>query len=239
MRPLGLRFILVFLCTGIALMACSPGRDYPPSVTPLETVSLPSSGPLSDSTGTIYGDADQVMCNLALTNGPVELPARMCVSGHGTIEGQAFQSPPQRKIPYHPKRAGSGAIEVPLHRQAGGVHSVPVKINDALSLEFLVDSGAASVSMPADVVLALVRLGTISPGDFLGSKDYRLADGSTLPSPIFQIRSLKVGGVVLQDVTGSMAPVNGSLLLGQSFLSRFRSWSIDNGRQVLVLDDRW
>jgi hypothetical protein len=36
-----------------------------------------------------------------------------------------------------------------------------------------------------------------------------------------------------------MTPVHGSLLLGQSFLSRFRSWSIDNGRQVLVLDDRW
>jgi len=197
------------------------------------------SGPLSDSTGTIYGDADQVVCNLRLTDGPVEVAARLCVNGGGTIAGEAFQSPPQRKNPSQVNRTSSGAIEIPLHRQDGGVHTVAVKINDALTLDFLVDSGAASVSMPADVVLALERLGTLAPGEFLGSKDYRLADGSRLPARTFRIRSLKVGGIVLHGVTGSMAPVNGRLLLGQSFLSRFRSWSIDNGRQVLVLDDRW
>jgi predicted aspartyl protease len=114
-----------------------------------------------------------------------------------------------------------------------------VKINNTLTLDFLVDSGAASVTMPADVVVALIRLGTIAPGDFLGSEDYRLADGSSLASETFQIRSLKVGGIDLKGVTGSMAPIHGGLLLGQSFLSRFRSWSIDNSRQMLILDDRW
>jgi predicted aspartyl protease len=113
-----------------------------------------------------------------------------------------------------------------------------VKINDALTLDFLVDSGATTVSMPVDVVSALVRLGTLAPGDFLGSKEYQMADGSILPSQTFQIRSLCVGDTVLQGVTGSTAPVHGGLLLGQSFLSRFRSWSIDNGRQVLVLN-KW
>ncbi|HEY4171192.1 MAG TPA: retropepsin-like aspartic protease, partial [Reyranella sp.] len=204
----------------------------------LQAASPMRSGPASDATGTIYGDADQVVCNLTLTNGPVELPARMCASGGGTIEGAAFHSL-QLEVPHQPNRASSGAIEVPLRRHGGGVQSVPVKINDALTLDFLVDSGAAAVSIPADVVQALVRLGTLAPGDFLGSEDYRLADGSTRPSQTFQIRSLKVGGIILQGVTGSMAPVHGSLLLGQTFLSRFRSWSIDNGRQVLVLDDRW
>lgn len=222
----------------MALSACSPGGGYRASVAPLEAISAPRSGPLSDSSGTLYGDSDQVMCNLALTNGPVEVPARLCVNGGGTIEGEAFRSLLQPLISDQPARTDSGTIEVALRKQSG-VHTVPVTINDAFTLDFLVDSGAASVSMPADVVQALVRLGTLAPGDFLGSKDYRLADGSTLPSPTFRIRSLKVGGVVLQGVTGSMAPVNGRLLLGQSFLSRFRSWSIDNGRQVLVLDNRW
>jgi clan AA aspartic protease (TIGR02281 family) len=153
----------------------------------------------------------------------------------GSIEREAFQS--QRpKIRYQP---GQGAIEVPLEKHSGGVHSVPVKINDALTLDFLIDSGAATVSMPADVVHALVRLGTLAPGDVLGSKDYKMANGSIYTSQTFKIRSLQIGDTVLQGVTGSMAPAQGGLLLGQSFLSRFRSWSIDNGRQVLVLDDRW
>ena len=44
-----------------------------------------------------------------------------------------------------------------------------------------------------------------------------------------------MGDLVLNNVAASIASANGSLLLGQSFLSRFKSWSIDNARQVLVL----
>src|SRR4051812_19392588 len=219
-ETLPLRSALVFVCIGIAVSACSRAGSYPADVARLAAVTPPSSGPLSDATGTIYGDADQVICNLTLTNGPVDMPARRCVNGGGTIEREALLSLPQPEAPSRPNGASSGAIEVSLQRQGGGAPVVPVRINDALTLNFLVDSGAATVSMPADVVLALVRLGTLTPRDFLGSKDYRLADGSTLPSETFQIRSLKIGGIDLQGVTGSMAPVRGTLLLGQSFLSR-------------------
>jgi predicted aspartyl protease len=52
----------------------------------------------------------------------------------------------------------------------------------------------------------------------------------------FRIKSLKIGDRVIENVTASTAPAEGSLLLGQSFLNRFKSWSIDNNRQVLVLE---
>jgi len=90
--------------------------------------------------------------------------------------------------------------------------------------------------VPADVVTTLMRTGTINQSDFIGAKKYTLADGSTTSSPTFRIRSLKVGDIVLQNVMGSMANVKGDLLLGQSFLCRFKSWSIDNARHVLVLE---
>jgi len=35
---------------------------------------------------------------------------------------------------------------------------------------------------------------------------------------------------------GSMATVEGILLLGQSFLGRFNSWAIDNSKHVLTLE---
>lgn len=50
-----------------------------------------------------------------------------------------------------------------------------------------------------------------------------------------RLHSLRVGGIEIHDVIASVAPQAGSLLLGQSFLSRFASWSIDNGKHVLVL----
>jgi peptidyl-prolyl cis-trans isomerase A (cyclophilin A) len=120
--------------------------------------------------------------------------------------------------------------------QEGGVYAVPVLINDAITLKFVVDSGAADVSIPADVVTTLMRTGTINQSDFIGARKYTLADGSTTSAPTFRIRSLKVGDMVLQNVMGSMADAKGDLLLGQSFLGRFKSWSIDNANHVLVLE---
>jgi hypothetical protein len=89
------------------------------------------------------------------------------------------------------------------------------------------------------VVLTLHRAGTVKISDFIGTDTYVLADGSELPSPRFILHELKVGDHVVRNVTASMAPAR-SLhpLLGQSFLSKFANWSIDNERNVLVLSDR-
>ena len=118
---------------------------------------------------------------------------------------------------------------------SGGTFTVPVVINDAIKLGFVIDSGASDVQIPADVVATMVRSGTLDLADFLGQRTYQLADGSTLPSYIFRIRSLRVGNVTVPNVTGSIASADGELLLGQSFLSRVSSWSIDNGRHMLAL----
>jgi hypothetical protein len=129
----------------------------------------------------------------------------------------------------------NGRSEISLQRQ-GGTLVVPVSINNVLTLNFVIDSGASDVSIPADVVLTLIRAGTIHDADFLGTKRYRLADGSTVPSSTFRIRSLKAGDREVANVTASIGKVEGGLLLGQSFLNRFKSWSIDNDRQVLLLN---
>jgi hypothetical protein len=43
-----------------------------------------------------------------------------------------------------------------------------------------------------------------------------------------------VGNHLLENVTASVASAQADLLLGQSFLSRFNSWSIDNRRQFIA-----
>jgi hypothetical protein len=50
------------------------------------------------------------------------------------------------------------------------------------------------------------------------------------------IRSLKVGNTRVENVTGSVSPAKGGLLLGQSFLQRFKSWSMNNATHDLVLE---
>jgi predicted aspartyl protease len=132
-------------------------------------------------------------------------------------------------------RQNPAQVAIPLQLE-GGTFTVPVSINDKLTLNFVLDSGAADVSIPADVVMTLMRTGTLGARDFSGNQTYRLADGSTVPSQTFRIKSLKLGEKTIENVTGSVAPAAGDPLLGQSFLRRFKSWSIDNNRQVLVLE---
>src|SRR5262249_3965970 len=121
--------------------------------------------------------------------------------------------------------------KVPL-KKVGGTFVVPVEINGAISLDFTIDSGAADVSVPADVFSTLTRTGTIRDTDILGEETYVLADGSETKSITFTIRSLRVGQTVVENVRGSIVSAKGSLLLGQSFLERLKSWSIDNMKHV-------
>ena len=90
--------------------------------------------------------------------------------------------------------------------QENGNYVVPVKINIAITLRFVVDSGAADVSIPLDVFSTLVRTGTLQDEDLIGKKTYKLADGSTVSLPTFRIRSLILGSWEIENVTGSVAP---------------------------------
>ncbi len=125
-----------------------------------------------------------------------------------------------------------------LLKKDGGTFGVPIEINGALTLDFIVDSGAADVSVPIDVFSTLLRTGTIQDSDIIGEQTYILADGSRSKSITFTIRSLKVGEKVVDNVRGSVGSSGGVLLLGQSFFERFKSWSVDNVNHELVLEPR-
>jgi clan AA aspartic protease (TIGR02281 family) len=137
-----------------------------------------------------------------------------------------------------PSATSSGGLStrVQLKKEHGGTFLVPVLINDAIELDFMIDTGASDVTIPADVFSTLVRKGTIKDSDITGTKKYGLADGKTVELPTFTIRSLKVGDKVVANVGGSVASAEGSLLLGQSFLEHFKSFSFDNAKVELLLE---
>lgn len=116
-----------------------------------------------------------------------------------------------------------------------GTLAVPVLVNGAFNLHFVVDSGASTVTIPADIARALVKQGLLRPADRLGFREFQLADGSHHRAEMIVLRSLRVGDRELKDVTASISPEGSPLLLGQSFLKRFKSWSVDNRKRVLVL----
>lgn len=141
----------------------------------------------------------------------------------GLIEGANGNSPLETRIP--------------LVKMSGGLIA-PVVINNTLKLNFIVDSGASDVSIPANVFSSLVRANTVTQADITGVRNYKNADGEVFQSKTFVIRSLKIGNIEAPRVQAKVSPSNAPPLLGQSFLKRFKSWSIDNSTQELILQRR-
>jgi clan AA aspartic protease (TIGR02281 family) len=137
-----------------------------------------------------------------------------------------------------PELAGTPPVQtrVPLKTTAGSLFVVPLEINGRTTLDFAIDSGASTVVLPADIFSALRRAGAIKETDIVGREIAVLADGSKRLETTFRIRSLRVGNITVENVEGSVTSSQGSLLLGQSFLKRFKSWSLDNIEHELILE---
>jgi predicted aspartyl protease len=137
--------------------------------------------------------------------------------------------------PSAPERAEKAAPnEIPLQKK-NGVFVLSMTVNDAVLVEFVLDSGAAEVTLPADIVASLKRQSAFADSDFIGQQAYQLADGSPKIARTFRIRSLSFGAFHLNDVTGSELDVGSPALLGQSFLNRLGKWSIDNSKPALII----
>ncbi len=156
--------------------------------------------------------------------------------------GQIAQIRGKLGLPLAPEAASMtappppGASEVHLQARGGALY-VPVVVNGSLPLKFVLDSGASDVCIPADVAQTLKRMGALTPADERGFGTAVLADGSRVRAERVMLHSIEVGGHTVKNVLASVTDAQGSLLLGQSFLARFKSWSIDNRRGVLILKD--
>ena len=118
-----------------------------------------------------------------------------------------------------------------------GIYLVPVKLNNTLSMNFILDPGAADVSISPDIFLVLYRAGTIDDYDFVGSQTYQFADGTTAKSNVFNIKSIKIGDIEIKNVRASINnSISAPLLLGQSALKKFDNYRIDNSQKLLILN---
>lgn len=141
----------------------------------------------------------------------------------------------QAKLNPTPASGGSSTFTVNMTRKEGNLW-VPVQINGAVAIDFVVDSGASLVTIPLDVFNTLRRSGTISDDDIIAKEKASIADGSEVTTYRFRLHKLQVGDKVLADVEASLMPKDSATpLLGLTFLSRFKSWTIDNNSGTLAL----
>jgi hypothetical protein len=126
------------------------------------------------------------------------------------------------------------STDIPVQNR-GGVLFVKVKIGN-ISHDFILDSGSDEVNISKELFQNLVSNGLITREDNLCYGLYRIADGSIISCRRVRLKSLTIGALTVHNVSTSIGDSNSPLLLGQSFLQKFKSWHIDNVTSTLYLE---
>lgn len=118
---------------------------------------------------------------------------------------------------------------------AGSTFKVQVKIHTTCCFTYILDSGASDMTVSPAMFKAMYQDGILTDDDLIDVQKYRTADGSVMEGLRFKMPTIQVGTVIARNVVGSVSVGSNVLLLGQSFLRKFRGWSINNQTHELIL----
>ena len=113
-----------------------------------------------------------------------------------------------------PPAQGLGKVQI---EKRGSSYYVPVRINDTITIPFLLDAGAGDLAIPEDVAQTLIRAGALKSGDFIGKRLYQIANGSEEVSPLVRMREVRVGDHVVRNVTAGITRPTASRSSARAF----------------------
>jgi clan AA aspartic protease (TIGR02281 family) len=116
-----------------------------------------------------------------------------------------------------------------------GTYMVVAQVNGT-PLNFVLDSGAGSTQLPRTVIAKMLANGSITANDYMGDATMIDANGRETKEPTYRLRSVTVGDITVHDVIVNAGLDPNLCLLGQSFLGRLKSWSIDNQAGRLLME---
>ncbi len=102
----------------------------------------------------------------------------------------------------------------------GGVYQIPCYVN-GVKMNFIVDTGAANVTISLTEAAFLAKKGYLSKEDVIGESYAQLADGKVIPNTEINLHSIEIEGIVITDVKAVIIEnTTAPLLLGQSVLKK-------------------
>ena len=134
-----------------------------------------------------------------------------------------------RTPPARAAAAGGGETYRIRVQRAGTSMLVNVRLNNAVTAPFLIDTGASDVLIPQSVA---DRLG-LQIGPDTRTKRYSTANGM-VEHPVVMLRSVSLGDASVENVPASVSPSMEVGLLGLSFFNHF-TYNIDAAAGVVTL----
>lgn len=127
--------------------------------------------------------------------------------------------------------------EVPLTRSRETLY-VQGNVAGVENITFVLDSAASLVSIPARLIERLRHEGILQEHHFRGQVQFTGWDGGLTMRETFILPSLIIGDQKVENVMAVESRFRDTSLLGLSFLGTFKSWSINNERNTLMLVPR-
>lgn len=126
-------------------------------------------------------------------------------------------------------------ITVKMHEK-NGVRYIPIKINGQ-ELNFVFDTGASSICISTLEASVLYKNGTLTKEDFVGTENFLDASGNITEGITIKLRTIQIGDKVIESVEATIIKNPDAVcLLGQTALSKFGKYTIDNENNVIIFE---
>ena len=132
--------------------------------------------------------------------------------------------------------SGEGVTsEVQMRKQYGGTYEVPCSIN-GLALNMVFDTGASDVTISKVEADFMLKNDYLSGSDVKGKRYYQVADGGLSEGTVVTLKEVRIGDAVLHNVDASVVrSQKAPLLLGESVLQKFGTFTVDNVNSKLII----
>lgn len=134
------------------------------------------------------------------------------------------------------ERISIGEKTVVKMEKINGVFQIPVEV-DGVKMFFIFDTGASTISISETEAIFLYKQGKLTDSDIKGTQKFSDANGDISEGTIINLKTVKIGDRILNDVEASVVHnLSAPLLFGQSALENFGRISIDNTREEITFE---
>jgi len=126
-------------------------------------------------------------------------------------------------------------IIVKMHEK-NGVRYVPMKINGQ-ELDFVFDTGASGICISLLEAYILLKNETLQEDDIIGTQQFMTASGDISEGTRVKLTSVQIGNKIIENVEATIVDnMDAACLLGQSVLSQFGKYTIDNQNNEIIFE---
>jgi len=123
-------------------------------------------------------------------------------------------------------------LTIPLSNYLGSYH-LDAEINNK-KINFILDTGASESIISKKVMLMIQEVSNTNI-THLEKGYYVLADGSIVNCNRINIKSMKIGNHIIQNVIFGIMPNETDNLLGKNVLDKYKRWSVNKNLNELTL----